>query len=203
MIPDTVGNRLRKAREAKGLTQLEAGRLLGISNANLSAYELDKREPDFETLKKLARLYACSTDYLLGRTDDPSGAGSVELTKQEYAAWQEQIRDLENEKSNLLRQLSRRDLSADERRPIHIRLDEIDHDLRNALGELGAASHDLSEAERERKRLQAARAKTPTDDLVVFLRGKQLTADDVEAVKDLLEARRLRREREESEKSQP
>jgi transcriptional regulator with XRE-family HTH domain len=33
-------------------------------------------------------------------------------------------------------------------------------------------------------------------DLIVFLRGKKLTGEDVEAVKDLLEARRLRRARE-------
>jgi transcriptional regulator with XRE-family HTH domain len=43
----------------------------------------------------------------------------------------------------------------------------------------------------------------PARDLIVFLRGKKLTNDDVEAVKDLLEARRLRREREEREKNQP
>jgi transcriptional regulator with XRE-family HTH domain len=33
--------------------------------------------------------------------------------------------------------------------------------------------------------------------LILFLRGKKLTGEDVEAVKDLLEVRRLRREREE------
>lgn len=45
----------------------------------------------------------------------------------------------------------------------------------------------------------------PTKDLIYFLRGRQLTEEDVEAVKDLLEARRLRRQREaqEREKDQP
>jgi transcriptional regulator with XRE-family HTH domain len=39
--------------------------------------------------------------------------------------------------------------------------------------------------------------KDPADDLIFFLRGQRLTPEDIEAVKDLLEARRLRREREE------
>ncbi len=34
------------------------------------------------------------------------------------------------------------------------------------------------------------------DELIFFLRGQHLTPEDVEAVKDLLEVRRLRRERE-------
>jgi len=42
-----------------------------------------------------------------------------------------------------------------------------------------------------------------TRELIYFLRGRHLTQSDVEAVVDLLEARRLRREREEREKSQP
>lgn len=44
---------------------------------------------------------------------------------------------------------------------------------------------------------------SPLDDLITYLRGHQLTADDVEAVKDLLEARKLRRQREEREQCQP
>lgn len=73
MSSSILGRRLRKAREVKGLTQLEAGRLLDISNANLSAYELGKREPDYEILLRVAELYGCTTDYLLGRIDDPHG----------------------------------------------------------------------------------------------------------------------------------
>lgn len=71
MDSSEFGGRLRAAREAKGLTQLEAGRLLGISNANISAYELGKRQPDFATLVRFAQLYRCRVDYLLGLTDDP------------------------------------------------------------------------------------------------------------------------------------
>lgn len=38
---------------------------------------------------------------------------------------------------------------------------------------------------------------TNLGELIMFLRGKQLTGEDVEAVKDLLTARRMRRDREE------
>lgn len=45
-------------------------------------------------------------------------------------------------------------------------------------------------------------ADEPIRDLVYFLRGHQLTDEDVEAVKDLLEARRIRRQREERQNDQ-
>lgn len=45
-------------------------------------------------------------------------------------------------------------------------------------------------------------ATTPNEELFYFLRGHQLTPEDVEAVKDLLEARRIRRQREAREGQQ-
>ena len=65
-------NRIREAREKSGLTQLEAANLLNISKQRYSNYELDKREPDHETLLSIAELFNVSTDYLLGISDDPN-----------------------------------------------------------------------------------------------------------------------------------
>lgn len=62
-----LGERLRTLREGKGLSQIDVGRLLGMTSATISAYELGKREPDPSTLKKLADVYSVSVDYLLGR----------------------------------------------------------------------------------------------------------------------------------------
>ena len=65
----TLGERLRKARENRGLKQVDVSQKTNINNRTLSRYEKDGSEPDSETLKILADLYEVSTDYLLGRTD--------------------------------------------------------------------------------------------------------------------------------------
>lgn len=69
----TLGGRLRAARERKGWTQTYVCKKLGIPNGTFSGYERDYRTPDPELLIKLAELYEVTTDYLLGRTDNPQG----------------------------------------------------------------------------------------------------------------------------------
>lgn len=64
----SLGKRLKQERERKGWSQLFVAEKLGITNTVLSNYERDYRDPDTGTLSKLADLYECDTDYLLGRT---------------------------------------------------------------------------------------------------------------------------------------
>lgn len=45
--------------------------MLGITRQAYGHYESGKREPDFVTLEKLATFFNVSTDYLLGRVDNP------------------------------------------------------------------------------------------------------------------------------------
>ncbi len=63
-----IGNRLAFLRDQRGLTQEELASSLGISRAALSHYEKNRREPDTETLGKVADLFQVSLDYLVGRT---------------------------------------------------------------------------------------------------------------------------------------
>ena len=51
-----LGENLRHARKRIGRSQLDVARDIGISNAALSNYETGYREPDLETLKRLAKL---------------------------------------------------------------------------------------------------------------------------------------------------
>ena len=67
----SIGDRLRYLREQRGLSQLEAARLLGINNSVLSRIDNGKRSVEDELLVKFSRFYRVSTDYILGRTDDP------------------------------------------------------------------------------------------------------------------------------------
>lgn len=68
----SLGSRLKKEREKRNWSQVYVAKKIGITNAVLSNYERDYRDPDTETLKKLALLYGVKTDYLLGLTDDPT-----------------------------------------------------------------------------------------------------------------------------------
>lgn len=65
------GKRIATLRDKQGWTQEELSRRLGISRAALSHYEKNRREPDFETLTKLADIFNVSIDYLVGRTNNP------------------------------------------------------------------------------------------------------------------------------------
>lgn len=67
----TFQSRLRNLRKAKKLTQQEIADKLGITRQAYGYYENEnsKREPDIETIQKLAEIFDVSTDYLLGRSD--------------------------------------------------------------------------------------------------------------------------------------
>ena len=58
---------LRKLRDQKGISQAELARFLGVARSTVCQYEAERREPDNETLSKLADYFGVTVDYLLGR----------------------------------------------------------------------------------------------------------------------------------------
>jgi transcriptional regulator with XRE-family HTH domain len=66
-----LAERLRSLREEKNLTQKELAQVLSLSSkSTITNYEQNDREPDYETLIKIAKYFGVSTDYLLGLTDN-------------------------------------------------------------------------------------------------------------------------------------
>lgn len=61
--------RLKKLREQKKLNQTELANLLEVSNGSISKWERGDRQPDYETLEKIADTFNVTIDYLLGRSD--------------------------------------------------------------------------------------------------------------------------------------
>lgn len=61
--------KLKELRENHNLTQQQVAEAINKSMQAYSHYELGRREPDIETLKKLSDLYNVSVDYLLGRDE--------------------------------------------------------------------------------------------------------------------------------------
>ena len=64
-----VGERLKEARKAKGITQEEAGKALGILQTAYSRFERGVFQLNYEQLIILCRLFDCSADYLLGLSE--------------------------------------------------------------------------------------------------------------------------------------
>ena len=76
----TFGERLRRMRTKEYITQGELGAKLGISRAAVSFYELDKREPDIETLCSIRKYFDVSADYLLGLKEDQAEGKEKHMT---------------------------------------------------------------------------------------------------------------------------
>lgn len=68
-----LGNRLRKLREKENLSQKRAASIFGITNHQLSRYETGKANPDPDLIAKFADYYDVSSDYIIGRTNNPMG----------------------------------------------------------------------------------------------------------------------------------
>lgn len=68
-----LGETLRNLIEQQGITQREMARKLDISPSALGNYVQNTREPDYDTLVKIADYFQVSTDCLLNH--NPSGQG--------------------------------------------------------------------------------------------------------------------------------
>lgn len=64
--------RLRDLREDKDKTQQDVANYLNMHRSVYRRYESGERETPAWVVVKLADFYHVSTDYLLGRTDDPA-----------------------------------------------------------------------------------------------------------------------------------
>jgi len=70
---------LSSLRREKGLSQRRAAADLGVSQALLSHYENDAREPRLEFVVKACNYYDVPADYILGRTESKCDESAVRL----------------------------------------------------------------------------------------------------------------------------
>lgn len=61
-----IGKMISKLRTEKDLSQRELASILGVSNGAIGMWETGKRQPDLDTIKKIATFFKVPTDYLLG-----------------------------------------------------------------------------------------------------------------------------------------
>ena len=65
-----LGAILKRLRKQKGISQAEAGKRIGVSRSTINNYEANTQDPRIATMRKLAKLYGVTTDYLLGMTKE-------------------------------------------------------------------------------------------------------------------------------------
>ena len=83
---DSLGKRLRKARDAAEMTQAEFAEALGIGRAALSKWELDQRVPDATTIVDVCRLLHIPSSHLLGLDAEDQGKPFHERLKNLFRA---------------------------------------------------------------------------------------------------------------------
>lgn len=95
--------RLKELREQKGLSQKAFSMKLGVSQSTVGMWESKKREPNFETAKKIADFFNVSVDYILGRTNEPN---QIDLDKElegvQFALYSETKELTDEEKKSVL-----------------------------------------------------------------------------------------------------
>ncbi len=64
--------RLKAARDLRGWSQSDLASRAGMPPSSIAHFETGSRKPSFDTLRRLANALEVTTDYLLGRVDEPA-----------------------------------------------------------------------------------------------------------------------------------
>lgn len=76
--------RLRSAREYRGLNQGALAQKAGMQPSAISHFETGTRKPSFDNLRILADALDVTTDYLLGRVDDFKALAGADRLHRHY-----------------------------------------------------------------------------------------------------------------------
>lgn len=74
----TLGEKIKKLRGEKGLTQKELADEVHVTFQTVSKWEKDENEPDVATLRELSKIFSCSMDYLLSQSEEDEKNNSAE-----------------------------------------------------------------------------------------------------------------------------
>ena len=66
----SLGERIKKERVMKRMTQSDLGKLVSVSRQAISSYESNRTEPDYNTLGSLAKVFNVSVEYLINGKEE-------------------------------------------------------------------------------------------------------------------------------------
>lgn len=74
-----LGEKIKKYRENKNMTQNEVADIIGVKSATISKYESNTLEPNIESIKKLAEIFEISIDELLRDKEDKFDISKINI----------------------------------------------------------------------------------------------------------------------------
>ncbi|RSJ88283.1 helix-turn-helix domain-containing protein [Streptococcus cristatus] len=94
-----LGDRVRKLREGRNMTQTELSEMLGMKTyTTVSKWEKNENFPKGKDLKKLAEIFDVTSDYLLGLTDSKLKKITTQSEKTEIISIYDQLEEPRQEK---------------------------------------------------------------------------------------------------------
>ena len=98
MVIHLFGDRLKKMRKERNLTQEEIGELCEVGKTTISNWENNITQPPFEIVKKLAQYFGVTIDYLLNFTqDDADNMEKLKIALKEAGMWDYSMDDMSRE----------------------------------------------------------------------------------------------------------
>lgn len=86
-------NNIRKFRTVAKLKQADLAKSLNVGATTISNWEIGYTEPDFDSLRKMADLFSCSIDELLGAEKAPTVKNDGERTVLDITSLSPENRD--------------------------------------------------------------------------------------------------------------
>ena len=107
-----IGDRIKQLRRENNLTQNQFASLFGLYDSTISQYENGKREPEYNTIIKIANKFNVSIDWLLGRVE------SKDLVIMDTYSLPKQLRDIGVEYLMLAKEMEDKDIPPEDVRKI-------------------------------------------------------------------------------------
>ena len=85
--------RLKELREERNITQQQIAKAINTSQTNIGRWEKGTNEPASSYIILLANFFECSTDYLLGRSDDFGNVNVTQKNPPELSSEEKQLLD--------------------------------------------------------------------------------------------------------------
>lgn len=105
-VSPEFSERLKWSRERRELTQDGLTKLANLPKGTISHFEVGSRKPSFDNLRLLADALGVTTDFLLGRVDEPGGVGQD--AQKLFRHWDELSNEDQEIASSLVESLAQR-----------------------------------------------------------------------------------------------
>lgn len=98
------GTNLRNLRNLKGISLNALGEELNVTGSAISSWELGKKEPNLDMLKKIGNYFTVSIDYLLSHQVSNSESQNKEVVSKLATKIYEKYRDVPDSKKTMVEQ---------------------------------------------------------------------------------------------------